>query len=198
MRQLSIRRLLTAAALVSVLGCNESKDGISVSRFDVPAGATLVVRLDDPISTEHANSGDAWSGTVTRAVTDGDKVVIPEGASVRGVVTRATPAARGSRALLDLAVRQVSVNGRMRDVAANTEAIIAGSTRARNLGAIAGAIAGGALLGKAIGGDGRDAAVGGVVGGAAATGVVAASKGYQVVLRQGTVIQFTIQDQKTS
>jgi hypothetical protein len=203
MRQHLTRSLIAVTALVAVLGCNETKDnesknGIFASRLDVPTGATLSVRLQDGISSEHASSGDAWSGTITRAVVDGDRVVIPEGASVRGVVTRANPAAKGSRAMIDLAVREVSVDGKMRDVSAGTEAIIAGSTRARNLGAIAGGIAGGALIGKAIGGDGKDAAVGGLIGGAAATGAVAASKGYQVVLKPGTVIQFTVQGNATS
>jgi hypothetical protein len=207
MRRQFTRWLIAAAALVAVVGCNETKDesngskgggGIFAKRIDLPAGATLNVRLQDGINSEHASSGDAWSGTVTRAVTDGDRVVIAEGASVRGVVTRANPAAKGSRAMIDLAVREVSVDGKMRDVSAGTEAIIAGSTRARNLGAIAGGIAGGALIGKAIGGDGKDAAVGGLIGGAAATGAVAASKGYQVVLKPGTVIQFTIQSDATS
>ena len=51
-----------------------------------------------------------------------------------------------------------------------------------------------ALIGKAVGGDGKDAAVGGILGGATAAGVVAASKGYQVVLKEGTVLRFTVNE----
>jgi hypothetical protein len=193
MRKPSLHLLLAIGALGVIAGCNESGDGGSASRIDIPSGATISVRIHDEISSERAREGDAWSGTVTRPVTDGDRIVIQEGSSVRGVITQVNPAERGKRAMLDLAVREVSVDGRTHDVTAGTEAIVAGSTRARNLGAIAGGIAGGALIGKAIGGDGKDAAVGGVLGGAAATGAVAASKGYQVVLRNGTVIEFTVQ-----
>jgi hypothetical protein len=72
-----------------------------------------------------------------------------------------------------------------------TEAVIAGSTRARNLGAIAGSAAAGALVGKAVSGTGKGALIGGVIGGGVATGVVAASDGYQVVLKPGTALTFT-------
>jgi hypothetical protein len=41
-------------------------------------------------------------------------------------------------------------------------------------------------------GDGRNATVGALIGGAAATGVVAGSKGYQVVLKSGTLLSFTV------
>ncbi len=116
---------------------------------------------------------------------------IAAGSQVDGVVTGVTAAKRGSRAMLDLGVRSIRVNGHDASITANTEAVVAGSTRARNLGAIAGGAVAGALVGKAVG-DGRNATVGGILGGAAAAGVVASSKGYQVVLANGTVIGFTV------
>ena len=93
--------------------------------------------------------------------------------------------------MLDLSVRGITAGGRDQAITANGEAVIAGSTRARNLGAIAGGVAAGALIGKAVG-DGKNATVGGLIGGVAATGVVAGSKGYQVVLKPGTVMSFTV------
>jgi outer membrane lipoprotein SlyB len=83
------------------------------------------------------------------------------------------------------------VNGRDESIAANGESVVAGSTRARNLGAIAGGAVAGALIGDVVG-DGRNATVGALIGGAAATGVVAGSKGYQVVLRSGMLLGFTV------
>jgi hypothetical protein len=41
-------------------------------------------------------------------------------------------------------------------------------------------------------GDGKNAAVGALIGGGAATAVVATSDGYQVVLKSGTVMTFTV------
>jgi hypothetical protein len=69
--------------------------------------------------------------------------------------------------------------------------VIAGSTRARNLGAIVGGAAAGALIGKATS---DNATKGAVIGGALATGAVAASKGYQVVLSNGTVMTFVVSE----
>ena len=49
----------------------------------------------------------------------------------------------------------------------------------------------GAIIGKAVGGGGKGALIGGLLGGAAAGGATAASKGYQVVLKEGTDLTFT-------
>lgn len=156
----------------------------------VPPGTALSVRLTSTISSETAHAGDAWTGVVTAPVIVDDKVVIPVGSAVTGMVAGAREAERGSRAMLELAVEHVEADGKQHDVDAASEPVVAGSPRARNLGAIAGGVAAGALIGKAVGGDGKDAAIGGVIGGAAATGAVAGSKGYQVVLKSGTTMTF--------
>jgi hypothetical protein len=93
--------------------------------------------------------------------------------------------------MLDLGLTSITVASHRYAVHGKTGAIIAGSTRARNLGAIAGSAAGGALIGKAVSGTNKGAVIGGVVGGGVATGVVAAADGYQVVLEEGTPLTFT-------
>ena len=85
----------------------------------------------------------------------GEKTVIPAGSTVSGVVTAVKPAEKGDRAMLDLGISSMSVEGREYATKATTEAIVAGSTRARNLGAIAGGAAAGALIGRAVGGSGK-------------------------------------------
>ncbi len=199
--------ILVMGSIVLLNGCNEteSKTASDASGSgssnkseahaspSVPAGTTLNVALGTTISSKDANSGDAWSGTVTDNVTTANGVIIPAGSSVSGVVTGVVPAKRGDLAMLDLAVRSVSVGGRTTSIDANTQPVVAGSPRARNLGAIAGAAAAGALIGKQVG-DGKNGAVGGIIGGATAAGVVAASKGYQVILKSGTVMSFTVNE----
>lgn len=199
-------RVFGLAALLSVTiassnGCLESRtsDGPGagspsglfglVSRPAVPEGTPLQIRLTSGISSETARAGDEWTGVVVNAVTVRGKEVVPAGSSVHGLVTSSLQARRGSRAMLDLDVQSVSLDGKDVGVHAVTEPVIAGSPRARNLGAIAGGVAAGALIGNAVGGD---AAVGGLLGGAAAGALVAASKGYQVVLKPGTVMNFTV------
>jgi hypothetical protein len=163
----------------------------STSSHSVLSGTTIPVALSGNISSETANAGDAWHGNVTENVTAERGATIPAGSRVDGVVVGVTPAKRGSRAMLELGVRGIEVNGHRESIPASAEQVIAGSTRARNLGAIAGGAAAGALIGKVVG-DGKNAAVGGLLGGAAAAGVVAGSKGYQVVLTDGTVMSFTV------
>jgi hypothetical protein len=93
--------------------------------------------------------------------------------------------------MLDLGVTAITVAGHRYPVHASTESIVAGSTRARNLGAIAGSAAAGALIGTAVSHSTEGAVVGAVVGGGVATGVVAASDGYQVELKPGIALTFT-------
>lgn len=158
----------------------------------VPEGTPIKVTVDAQISSETAQAGDTWTGVVKEPVVIGTAAPIPAGSVVRGVITGSQAAERGNRAFLALAVTSVTIDGREHSVAAGTDSIIAGSPRARNLGAIAGSAAAGALIGKAVGGGGKGALIGGLIGGAAATGVVAKSKGYQVVLKPGTELTFTV------
>jgi len=198
--------LLSGALLVTALGmlssCNESATTAqaannaprrysAVSTRSVHLGTAIRVALGSSIFSKTAKVGDAWYGTVTETVMNQGESVIPPGSRVDGVVTGALAAKRGERAMLELGIRGIRVDGHDESIVARSEPVIAGSTRARNLGAIAGSAAAGALIGKAVG-DGKNAAVGGLIGGAAAAGVVAASDGYQVVLSDGTVMTFTV------
>jgi hypothetical protein len=163
----------------------------------VPQGTPIKVTMDAQISSETAHTGDTWTGVVKEPVVIGTSAPIPAGSVVRGVITGSLAAERGNRAFLALSVTSVSINGEEHSVAATTDSIIAGSPRARNLGAIAGSAAAGALIGKAVGGGGKGALIGGLLGGAAATGVVAKSKGYQVVLKPGTELTFNTDHEVT-
>jgi len=158
----------------------------------VPGGTPIKVTMDANITSETAQTGDTWTGVVKEPVVIGTAAPIPAGSVVRGVITGSLAAERGNRAFLALEVTSVTVDGKEHSLSASTDSIIAGSPRARNVGAIAGGAAAGALLGKAIGGGGKGALIGGLLGGAAATGAVAKTKGYQVVLKPGKELTFTV------
>lgn len=164
----------------------------------VDAGTPLNVAVDTQLSSESANVGDTWSGTLKENVIVGDRVVFPAGSVVSGVVTEAQPAGgKGKLARLGFSVTSISANGHRVAVDAGTETIEAGSARARNLGAIAASAGAGALIGKAVGGSGKGALIGGLIGGAAAGAAVAKSKGYQVVIKEGTVVTFNVKQPVT-
>jgi len=156
----------------------------------VPAGTAITVTVSTPISSETAQVGDAWTGVVKNNVVVGEKTVIPAGSAVSGTVSAVKSAVKGDRAMLDLAIGSMTVEGAGYTANATTTAIEAGSTRARNLGAIAGGAGAGALIGGAVGGK-KGAWIGGLLGGAGAGGAVAKSKGYQVVLKEGTELTFS-------
>jgi hypothetical protein len=158
----------------------------------VPAGTTFTIAVTTALTSETAQPGDSWTGTVKDAVIVGSEVPIPAGAKVNGVIRGVLPAERGSRAFLVLSVRSVEVDGKEFDVSADADSIIAGSTRTRNVGTVAGSAAAGALIGRAIGGGGKGALIGGLLGGAAATGVVANTKGYQATVKEGAEIQVKV------
>lgn len=168
---------------------NTSSD--RVAHLMLPSGTSIDVTLSTPLTSETANVGDAWSGSTRNAVSVDGKNVIPAGSAVTGIVASVRPAHKGDRAMLDLGLSSVSVGGHSYRVGGTMEAVIAGSTRARNLGAIGAATAAGALVGKAVSGSTKGTIIGAVVGGGAATGVVSQTKGWQVVLKDGTPLTFT-------
>jgi hypothetical protein len=163
----------------------------------VPEGTALKIAVNAQITSETAQVGDAWEGKVSEPLVIGTAAPIPAGSVVKGVVKAVKPAEKGDRAMLQLAITSVEVEGRSHAFNASTEEMIAGSTRTRNVGTVAGGAAAGALLGKAIGGGGKGALIGGLLGGAAATGVVASTKGYQVVIKEGSELSFTVNEAVT-
>lgn len=164
----------------------------AVATTTVPGGTAMKVAVDVALNTETASVGDPWSGTIKEAVTVGSAAPFPAGSVVHGVVAGVKGAEKGSRAFFVLRVTSIESNGRTHQIGATADSMIAGSTTKRNVGAIAGSAAAGALLGKAIGGSTKGAVIGGVLGGAAATGAVAASKGFQVEVKQGQEVVFHV------
>ena len=201
MRHAHIITSLALLAALGLAGCKTSDQTANsttgtpsthhASGPTLPSGTSLGVTLGSSISSETAKVGDGWSGTISNAVVVNGNTVIPAGSTASGTVSGVTAAHQGDRAMLDLALSSVTVGDHHYTVHGQTEAVIAGSPRARNLGAIAGSAAAGALIGKAVGGSGKDAAIGAVIGGGVATGVVSQTKGWQVVLKPGTPLTFT-------
>lgn len=159
----------------------------------VNAGTPIQVRLDSRISTEHAQRGDAWAGTVAQSVYEGDAIIIPAGSPVSGVVTSAAHGTHSTRPHIGLAVRRVTVNGRSQALYADSDPIIAGSKRAKKIGAIAGGAAAGALLGGAVSKSKRGALIGGLLGGAASYGLTRDAL-RTLQLKEGTVVDFTVRN----
>jgi len=169
-----------------------SNPGVSI-----PAGTALKIAVNAQLTSETAQTGDAWEGTITEPLVIGTAAPIPAGSVVHGVVKAVKPAQKGDRAMMQLAITSVEVDGRRHSLNATGEEIVAGSTRARNVGAVAGGAAAGALIGKAVGGSGKGALIGGLIGAAGSGAAVASSKGYQVTVKEGAVMTFTTDETVT-
>jgi hypothetical protein len=174
-------------------GTNKTSSGTSsrVAELTLPSGTSIDVTLATALTSETASVGNTWVGSIRNASVLDGRNVLSAGSSVAGTVTAVKPARKGDRAMLDLGLTSVTIDGRSYSVQGTTEAIIAGSTRARNLGAIAGGAAAGAVVGKAVSGSNKGTIIGGLIGAGAATGVVSQTKGWQVVLKEGTQLTFT-------
>src|SRR4029079_16450329 len=149
------------------------------------------VTLVSPVSSKTARLGDRWTGTLRTALVLDGRDVVAAGSPVMGTVPSVTPAHKGDRAMLDLALTSITVRDHDYKVGGGMESVVAGSTRARNLGAIGAATATGAIVGHAIGGSDKSTVIGAVVGGGAATAAVSQTEGWQVVLNEGTPLTFT-------
>lgn len=158
----------------------------------IAAGTGLKISVGAALSSETATIGQEWQGTISEAVTVGNLAPFPAGSVVHGIVDGVKPAAKGDRAVLVLRITSIEANGKTHAISATADSIVAGSTRARNVGAVAGGAAAGALIGRAVGGSGKGALIGGILGGAAATGAVAGSKGFQATVKEGAEMVFHV------
>ena len=147
--------VVAASNQVAQNGTNNTSPS-RVAELTLPSGTSIDVTLGTALTSETASVGSPWSGTTRSASVVDGRNVIPAGSPVAGTVTGVTAAHKGNRAMLDLGLTSVTVDGRSYRVNGTTEAVIAGSPRARNLGAIAAGTAAGALVGRAVSGSGKE------------------------------------------
>jgi hypothetical protein len=158
----------------------------SASRMDIPVGTELDVRLQQSLSSATAVVEDRFEATTLVDLKDGDRVMIPAGSVMRGVVSSVTKTTRVERkGSLTLAFDQVRINGRDYPIRGTvSQAIesegIKGETTKIGAGAGVGMIIGGILGGV------KGALAGILIGGG---GTIAATEGKDVELAAGTVLR---------
>ena len=150
----------------------------------VPAGTTLMVRLDTTLATFSNKPGDPFQGKVTQPVVVGGKTVIPVGATIEGRVTKVAEPRRisgkptigilpeavilptGERYFLDATLVDTNIHGT--DV--NSEGQFKGTGHdRRDTLETGGGTAGGMLIGGLVGGP-VGVLVGGAIGAGSTTG----------------------------
>ena len=155
-------------------------------RGEIPVGQEIDVRLSDTLNSGSSTTEQRFQATTVVDLRQGDRVLVPSGSIVRGIVSDAKPAGRVERSgSLRLAFDAIVINGREYPMKAMaTQAFESGGIReeATTVGT-AGAV--GAIVGGIIGGL-KGALLGAVVG---SGGVIAATEGKDVELPAGTIIR---------
>ena len=166
----------------------------------VSAGTSIAVRLDNTVSTSENSAGDAFTATVTEAVTVNGETVIPSGATVRGVVGKAgtVETKEGEqRTVIALTPETIEFGGGSHAIRAEITDMQVQERDERLTGGdaaiIGGSTAGGAILG-AILGDEAGAVAGGMAGMATSTAIIVASKGTELRVSEGTNMQLKLKE----
>lgn len=156
---------------------------------DVPVGTEFDVRLQTQLSSSTAQVEDRFEATTMVDLLEGDRVLIPAGSVVRGVVNSVTKAGRLERkGSLTVAFDRITIRGRSYPMRATvTQALesegIKGEAERIGAGAGIGAIIGGILGGL------KGALAGILIGGG---GTIAATEGTDVTLPVGTVLRLRL------
>jgi hypothetical protein len=147
------------------------------------------MKLETTVSTATARPGDVVEARLLEPVRRGERVLVPEGAEVRGKVVTAVRSGKvKGRARLVVDFDRLTVGGRAHEIEASPIDITAADSKKKDAAIIGGGAAGGAIIGGIAKG-GKGAAIGGLLGGAAGTGTVLATRGKEVVLEAGARVQ---------
>jgi len=157
-------------------------------QYTVPAGAPLVVRLQQTVSAKNNNVGDTFTGVLAQSVRVRGVIVLRAGAPVTGTVVASKGQGRfkGDGAL-GIAVRRV---GNYSVTTSSYEKSISGKGK-RSTGFIAGGGGCGALIGGLAGG-GKGALIGGLLGAGAGTAGAAFTGNKDVSVPAESVVTFNL------
>jgi len=184
-----------------------TKDGQQGPEMIVPAGTTIPIVLTTYLNTKGAQVGDPFYADTVYPIWIQQKLVIPKGSTIKGVVTEVVRPGK-IKGKGRLAVRFESVllpNGVNRDLNAvfhgihgpggekldrKTETVEQAGSKGEDAGTIIGYGSQGAIIG-AIAGSGTGAGIGAGAGAAAGLATVLLTRGRDLILEPGT--QFDVE-----
>lgn len=141
----------------------------------IPAGAAIYVRLQQPLSSSTAQTGQSFSAVLDEPLMVDNQPLVPQGAAVTGKVVTARESGRLHNAgYLRITLSSITLNGKTLPLETNSVFVSGGSYNKRDIAFIGGGAGGGALIG-ALAGGGKGAAIGTLVGAAGGTGAAYAT-----------------------
>jgi serine/threonine protein kinase len=164
-------------------------------RITIPEGTSLSAQLEDSLSSETAEAGEAFVAHTTKPISIEGHEALAAGARIEGHVAHAESAGKvsGTGEITLEFDRIVTPDGFELALAVEPLHRVARTTRKRDAAKVGGAAGIGALVGGLIGGK-KGAVVGGAVGAGAGTGAVLATKGEEVVLPEGTELTIRLEE----
>ncbi|MDQ3068722.1 MAG: hypothetical protein M3R55_03210 [Acidobacteriota bacterium] len=165
-------------------------DRVTGRMGEVPAGTEIDVRLTQALSSDSATVEQRFEAVTAADVYQDDRVLIPAGSRVRGVVSSVDRASRTDRrGSMTLAFDQITVNGRVYEMRGTVIDALQGD-KTNEATKIGGGGAVGAVIGGLLGGL-KGAIIGAVIG---AGGTIAATEGSDVKLDANTVLRLRLED----
>jgi hypothetical protein len=160
----------------------------------LPSGYEFQVVLDEKVSTETHQAGRAFQASLVKPATlktAGE--IIPAGSKIRGEITFSQRAGRvGGKADMTLDYRElVTPDGKSYGISAEPLILEGKSTTGGDIEKTVGGAVGGAIIGGILGGK-KGAVQGGAAGTAAGAAWAVATRGNDIVIDPGQVLQVTL------
>lgn len=153
---------------------------------EIAVGTELDVRLQRALGSATAQVEDRFEATTLVDLRDGDRVLVPAGSVMRGIVSSVTKAGRIERkGSLTVAFDRITVHGRSYPIRATVSQALESEGIKGEAGKIGAGAGVGAIIGAILGGT-KGALAGILIGGG---GTIAATEGKDVELPPGTILR---------
>ena len=164
----------------------------------VPRGTEFEATLNQELSTRINRVGDRFTATLDYPVTDGEHVLVPAGATIRGRVTAAGKSRHSGEKELRVEVTAISAYGNIYPIEATITEARSRKKKHTSVGGTALKIgigtAAGAILGRVIGGDSKGTLIGAAAGAVAGTAVALGTRGSHAVIDAGALLRFRLDE----
>ena len=159
----------------------------------LPAGSWVTVSVNEPISTDHNQPGDAFTATLAQPLVADGLVIAQRGQTVAGRVVESQKSGRvkgTSRLVIELTELSL-VDGQQVPIQTQLAERNGGTSVGRDVGAIAATTGAGAAIGAAVDG-GMGAGIGAIAGAAVSTIGVLVTRGNNTTVYPETLLTFRI------
>ena len=155
------------------------------------------MRLTETLSSDLNQPGDTFLASLASPIVIGNRVIVPEGAGVKGKIVDARNARRfrGKSALV-IEATHLAYNGRTYELRSSQYSMQGPSRNGYAAAAITGGAGVGAVIGTVVG-RGKGSAIGAVLGAAAGTGVQAVTKRAPAQLSAESTLSFRLENPLT-